>query len=69
MEDPEVLAARAKLAQRFGGSTKMGGKGSMKRKAKVPHKKSMVDDKVLGSSIKKLGIQPLPAIEEVNFFQ
>eukprot|EP00358_Blepharisma_japonicum_P000105 CAMPEP_0202946078 /NCGR_PEP_ID=MMETSP1395-20130829/8347_1 /ASSEMBLY_ACC=CAM_ASM_000871 /TAXON_ID=5961 /ORGANISM="Blepharisma japonicum, Strain Stock R1072" /LENGTH=113 /DNA_ID=CAMNT_0049646451 /DNA_START=126 /DNA_END=467 /DNA_ORIENTATION=+ len=29
----------------------------------------MVDDKKLRSSISKLGVQPLPAIEEVNFFK
>ena len=69
MEDPEVLEARAKLAQRFGDNTRMGGKGTMRRKAKVQHKNTSVDDKKLTSSIKKLGIQPMQAIEEANFFR
>ncbi|CAG9311270.1 unnamed protein product [Blepharisma stoltei] len=69
MEDPEVIQARAKLAAKFGESARIGGKGSMRRKNKVPHKTTMVDDKKLRSSISKLGVQPLPAIEEVNFFK
>jgi len=68
MEDQEVLEARAKLAQKFGGSTRTGGKGTMKRTKKVVHKTNTVDDKKLRSSMKKLGTQPLPAIEEANMF-
>ncbi|CAG9329903.1 unnamed protein product [Blepharisma stoltei] len=69
MEDPEVIQARAKLAAKFGDKARLGGKGSMKRKQKIVHKSSSVDDKKLKSSLKKLGVQPLPAIEEVNFFK
>ncbi|CAG9320366.1 unnamed protein product [Blepharisma stoltei] len=69
MEDPEVVAARARLAAKFGDSTRIGGKGSMKRKNKVAHKTNSVDEKKLMSNLKKLQVQPLPAIEEVNFFK
>ena len=69
MEDPEVIEARAKLAQRFGDNTRIGGKGTMRRKAKAQHKNTSVDDKKLTNSIKKLGIQPMQAIEEANFFR
>lgn len=69
MEDPEVVNARAKLAAKFGDKARIGGKGSMRRKQKVVHKSNSVDDKKLQSSLRKLGVQPLPAIEEVNFFR
>ena len=69
MEDPEVLEARKKLASKFGESVRIGGKGSMRKKNKVPHKTSQVDDKKVKQAIKKLGVQPLPGIDEVNFFQ
>lgn len=69
MEDPEVVEARNKLAAKFGDKARIGGKGSMRRKQKVVHKTNSVDDKKLRSSLKKLQVQPLPAIEEVNFFK
>ena len=69
MEDPEVMEARARLAQRFGDNTRLGGKGTMRRKVKAQHKNTAVDDKKLTNSIKKLGIQPMQAIEEANFFR
>ncbi|OMJ94265.1 hypothetical protein SteCoe_2605 [Stentor coeruleus] len=69
MEDPEVIEARKKLAAKFGDNLRIGGKGSMRKKNKVPHKANQVDDKKVKSAIKKLGVQPLPGIDEVNFFQ
>ena len=41
----------------------------MRKKNKVAHKTNQVDDKKVKSAIKKLGVQPLPGIDEVNFFQ
>lgn len=69
MEEQEVLDARKRLAAKFGESVRIGGKGSMRKKNKVPHKTNQVDDKKVKSAIKKLGVQPLPGIDEVNFFQ
>lgn len=69
MEDPEVIEARKKLAAKFGDNLRIGGKGSMRKKNKVPHKNNSVDDKKVKNAIKKLGVQPLPGIDEVNFFQ
>ena len=70
MEDEEtMLAARAKLAARFGDQSRTGGKGSMRRKKKVQHKNPLGDDKKLQAALKRLGVQNLPSIEEVNFFQ
>jgi len=64
----EVLAARAKLAAKFG-KTRTGGKGSVRRKKKASHKTNTNDDKRLQSVLKRLGVNNIPAIEEVNLFQ
>ena len=41
----------------------------MRRKKKVQHKNPLGDDKKLQAALKRLGVQALPSIEEVNFFQ
>jgi len=46
-----------------------GGKGSVRRKKKAVHKTATSDDKKLGSTLKKLGVTNIPAIEEVNLFK
>lgn len=46
-----------------------GGKGSMRRKRKVIHKTAATDDKKLQSSLKKLGVNNIPGIEEVNMIR
>ena len=68
-EQAKVQEARKKLAEKFeGSSTRLGGKGSMKRKLKVVHKGGVKDDKKTKDLIKKLGAQPLPEISEINLF-
>mmetsp|Transcript_44789 Transcript_44789/g.101117 ORF Transcript_44789/g.101117 Transcript_44789/m.101117 type:complete len:156 (-) Transcript_44789:351-818(-) len=69
-EDPEIAAARERMiARRFGGkSAATGGKGTVRRKHKAVHKTATSDDKKLGSTLKKLGVTNIPAIEEVNLF-
>ncbi|OMJ81864.1 hypothetical protein SteCoe_17563 [Stentor coeruleus] len=69
MENPEVLEARKRLAAKFGDNIRIAGKGSMRKKKKNPHKTNQVDDKKVKNALKKLGVQPLPDIDEVNFFQ
>ncbi|EGB04507.1 hypothetical protein AURANDRAFT_59495 [Aureococcus anophagefferens] len=58
------------IARRFGGAqqSRTGGKGSVRRKKKTMHKTATSDDKKLGSTLKKLGVTNIPAIEEVNLF-
>jgi nascent polypeptide-associated complex subunit beta len=69
MEDEEtMLAARAKLAARFGDSSRTGGKGSVRRKKKMIHKNPLGEDKKLKSALKRLNVQNMPAIEECNMF-
>ena len=68
----DVAAAREKMiARRFGGAqqSRTGGKGSFRRKKKTVHKTATSDDKKLGSTLKKLGVTNIPAIEEVNLFK
>lgn len=45
------------------------GKGTPRRKVKKVHKSSSTDDKKLQTSLKKLNVQPIQAIEEVNMFK
>merc|ERR1712154_717107 len=50
-------------------SVRVGGKGTARRKKKIVHKASSTDDKKLQSQLKKLSINPIPGIEEVNMFK
>merc|ERR1711981_783472 len=53
---------------RLQASVRIGGKGSVRRKKKVVHKTTTTDDKRLQNTLKRLGINSIPAIEEVNLF-
>src|SRR6202022_2386153 len=61
---------QAKLArlQAQAAAVRIGGKGTPRRKIKKTHKSSAGDDKKLQSSLKKLNVQPIQSIEEVNMF-
>ncbi|RUS18770.1 nascent polypeptide-associated complex subunit beta [Endogone sp. FLAS-F59071] len=48
---------------------RIGGKGTPRRKHKNVHKSSSTDDKKLQATLKKLNVQPLAGIEEVNMFK
>ncbi|KAF7511332.1 Nascent polypeptide-associated complex subunit beta [Endocarpon pusillum] len=50
-------------------SVRIGGKGTPRRRTKKVHKSSGTDDKKLQTSLKKLNVQPIQAIEEVNMFK
>jgi len=58
----------AKLAK-MQASVRIGGKGTPRRKVKKVHKSSGTDDKKLQTTLKKLNVQPIQAIEEVNMFK
>ncbi|KAI9809299.1 MAG: Nascent polypeptide-associated complex subunit beta [Sarcosagium campestre] len=58
-------AKLAKLQQ----SVRIGGKGTPRRKMKKVHKSAGTDDKKLQAALKKLNVQPIQAIEEVNMFK
>jgi nascent polypeptide-associated complex subunit beta len=67
--NPDMAKARARLAARFGNSGRTGGKGTVRRKKKTVHRTNTTDDKRLQSTLKRLGVNNIPAIEEVNLFK
>eukprot|EP00928_Gymnodinium_smaydae_P003530 TRINITY_DN1125_c0_g3_i1.p2 TRINITY_DN1125_c0_g3~~TRINITY_DN1125_c0_g3_i1.p2 ORF type:complete len:157 (+),score=52.19 TRINITY_DN1125_c0_g3_i1:129-599(+) len=67
-QSPEVMAARAKLAARMS-NVRTGGAGSMRRtKVNRPSNRA-ADDKQLQAQFKRLGVNNIPGIEEVNMFK
>ncbi|XP_078154837.1 basic transcription factor 3-like [Carex rostrata] len=54
---------------KMAGAVRTGGKGSMRRKKKAVHKTATTDDKRLQSTLKRVGVNTIPAIEEVNIFK
>eukprot|EP00475_Leptophrys_vorax_P023451 TRINITY_DN3208_c0_g1_i1.p1 TRINITY_DN3208_c0_g1~~TRINITY_DN3208_c0_g1_i1.p1 ORF type:complete len:173 (+),score=62.44 TRINITY_DN3208_c0_g1_i1:188-706(+) len=67
--DPKVAE---KLKAKFGHAAvkQTGGKGTIRRKkAAVKGKSSTQDDKKLQATLKKLNVNSIPAIEEVNLFK
>jgi len=54
---------------KMAGAFRTGGKGSMRRKKKAVHKTTTTDDKRLQSTLKRIGVNAIPAIEEVNIFK
>jgi len=66
------MVDQAKLAklQAAAAANRIGGKGSVRRKV-VPKSKagSAQDDKKLQGALKKLNVQPIQGVEEVNMFQ
>ncbi|KAK4370021.1 hypothetical protein RND71_009496 [Anisodus tanguticus] len=55
--------------RKMAGSVRTGGKGTMRRKKKAVHKTTTTDDKRLQSTLKRIGVNAIPAIEEVNIFK
>ncbi|EPS67517.1 hypothetical protein M569_07260, partial [Genlisea aurea] len=54
---------------KMAGSVRTGGKGTVRRKKKAVHKTTTTDDKRLQSTLKRIGVNAIPAIEEVNIFK
>lgn len=48
---------------------RIGGKGTPRRKKKIVHSTQSVDGKKLQASLKKLGVNPIPGIDEVNMIK
>ncbi|CAL4937237.1 unnamed protein product [Urochloa decumbens] len=55
--------------KKMAGAVRTGGKGSMRRKKKAVHKTTTTDDKRLQSTLKRIGVNTIPGIEEVNIFK
>merc|ERR1719453_1445902 len=67
-QSAEVMAARAKLAARFKDS-RTGGSGTQRRVKVKKHQSHAADDKQLQAQFKRLGVNSIPGIEEVNMFK
>jgi len=63
--NPEKLKKLQDMQQ----SSALGGKGSVRRKKKIVHRTATTDDKKLQNSLKKLAVNPIPGIEEVNMIK
>jgi len=50
-------------------TVRLGGKGTVRRKRKAVRKAANVDDKRLKSTLNRLNVRDIPAIEEVNLFK
>jgi len=51
------------------GDSNIGGKGVARRKKKVAHQSHGADEKQLQAQLKRLGVNNIPGIEEVNMFK
>merc|ERR1712187_440485 len=60
-------AAREKMKQKFG-AVRTGGKGTVRRTKLAKHQSHAADDKQLQAQLKRLGVNSIPGIEEVNMF-
>merc|ERR1719195_1063353 len=64
----DVKAAREKLKTRFE-NVRTGGKGTARRRKLAKHQSHGADDKQLQAQLKRLGVNNIPGIEEVNMFK
>jgi len=55
--------------KKLGAVSRIGGKGTPRRKVKRAPARSAADDKKLQQTLKKLNVQPINQIEEVNMFK
>lgn len=60
---------RLKQLQNQANQVRIGGKGTARRKKKVVHRTATTDDKKLQSTLKKLAVNNIPGIEEVNMIK
>jgi len=69
MESETVKNDKLAKLQRMAVNVRTGGKGTVRRKKKAVHKGTPTDDKRLQSTLKRLGLNQIPGIEEVNIFK
>ncbi|RLN16744.1 hypothetical protein C2845_PM02G11330 [Panicum miliaceum] len=66
---PSAAGMNVDKLKKMAGAVRTGGKGSMRRKKKAVHKTTTTDDKRLQSTLKRVGVNTIPGIEEVNIFK
>jgi len=59
----------AEKLQKMQERVRIGGKGSVRRKKMTTHKTASTDEKRLQGTLKRLGVNNIPGIEEVNLFK
>ncbi|XP_061399237.1 transcription factor BTF3 homolog 4 [Musca vetustissima] len=59
----------AEKLKKLQAQVRIGGKGTPRRKKKIVHSTPATDDKKLNSSLKKLSVNTIPGIEEVNIIK
>lgn len=64
-----LIAMNQEKLQQLQAQVRIGGKGTARRKKKVVHRTATTDDKRLQSSLKKLSVNTIPGIEEVNMIK
>merc|ERR1711970_44901 len=62
-------AMNAEKLAKMAAQVRIGGKGTVRRKKKAIHKTTTTDDKRLQNTLKRLGVNTIPGIEEVNIFK
>ena len=68
--EEQIKEARKKFAEKFGGETQIGGKGTQRRKKPVKHRANKVEvDKKIEAVAKKSQARKLNEITEVNIFK
>ncbi|TVU44178.1 hypothetical protein EJB05_03613, partial [Eragrostis curvula] len=66
---PSTVKMNKERLMKMAGAVRTGGKGTVRRKKKAVHKTATTDDKRLQSTLKRVGVNTIPAIEEVNIFK
>ncbi|CAL8096842.1 unnamed protein product [Calicophoron daubneyi] len=69
MDVDKARLERLEKLKSMSDQVRIGGKGTARRKKKVIHKNAAVDDKKLQSTLKKLSLNTIPTIEEVNMYK
>lgn len=67
--ESSTCADAAAISTAWGVQARIGGKGTVRRKAKAVTKTASSDDKKLVSTLKRLGVNTIPGIEEVSIFK
>ncbi|XP_022004004.1 nascent polypeptide-associated complex subunit beta [Helianthus annuus] len=57
------------MLTKMAGDVRIGGRGSVRRKKKVAYKITTIDDKRLQNILKRIRVNIIPQIEEVNIFK
>merc|ERR1711874_498838 len=69
LPDCEEIKMNQEKLKMLQAQVRIGGKGTVRRKKKVVHRTATTDDKKLQSSLKKLSVNNIPGIEEVNMIK